>query len=407
MLPGSARRDPLAVDPGMGSVLAYLRPFSEDSDLLVVGSMTANGIQASSVATAIRRNIAKGDPQELTLVVHQLSLADGAPMAPGSGRDELANAQGVVLGYSQTRRLSARLALTAGMDVNYLNAARDVMTSQPKLRLQYQLDPDTELAVQYGTSRADGSDSLLERVGMLNAFPRITMRGYRLRLERLNHSEVSVDRKLSAISRIELAAFHDALRNAAVWGSGHPEDLRWMAGDFVPNPAVNGVILNAGDYQSSGLRAAYSQKVGNHFEARIAYAFGDALSANGPAGGSSQGDLQGYLRPTRSTSVAGRLSARIPITHTQLVTSYGWVQHGRVTVVDPYGHARLQLQPYLGLQIRQPLPTIAFFPAHIEALADFRNLLAQGYVPLAQSGEAPMLLSSVYRSFRGGFSVQF
>src|SRR5438105_1458492 len=65
MTPGSAHRDPLAEDPGLGSVLAYLRPISDDADWLVAGSMTANGIEGSSVATALRRNLLDGNPQEL------------------------------------------------------------------------------------------------------------------------------------------------------------------------------------------------------------------------------------------------------------------------------------------------------------------------------------------------------
>ena len=66
-----------------------------------------------------------------------------------------------------------------------------------------------------------------------------------------------------------------------------------------------------------------------------------------------------------------------------------------------------RLQPYLGIQIRQPLPNLAFLPAKIEALADFRNLLGQGYTQFSQSGEDTLVLTPVYRSFRGGFSVQF
>jgi hypothetical protein len=75
--------------------------------------------------------------------------------------------------------------------------------------------------------------------------------------------------------------------------------------------------------------------------------------------------------------------------------------------VDPYGEADLQLQPFFDVQIRQPLPALAFLPARIEAVADFRNLFAQGYSPLSQSGEMTVLLSSAYRSVRGGFSVEF
>jgi hypothetical protein len=173
------------------------------------------------------------------------------------------------------------------------------------------------------------------------------------------------------------------------------------------NPAVGGIFVNMGDYHSSGYRAAYVQRIGNHVETLVAYSVGDSLYTHGLVNHAPKGDLQGVLKPVRSASLAGGVSARIPIIRTQLTTSYEWVQRGRVTMVDPYGQADLQLQPFLDVQIRQPLPALAFLPAHIEAVAEFRNLLAQGYSPLTQSGEMTLLLSSAYKSVRGGFSVEF
>jgi hypothetical protein len=408
MVPGAARRDPLPGDPGLGSVMAYLRPLSDDSDLLIVGSMNANGVQASSVATALRKNLVRGDPQELSLVVHQLSLSDGVPMPLGNSQNPLAHAEGAVVSYTRTRRLSPGVTLTAGMEVNCLNAVRTVMTVQPNMKLEYQVNAGTVVAIQYGTGRPDSFDTLLERVGMLNTFPRVTLRDYHPRLEQLNHAEVSLHRRLSKASRVELAAYHDALHNAAVWGAGHVSGADWLAGDLLPYPAsMYGVILNAGDYQAAGFRAAYSQDLGKHIQAVVAYSLGDALTARGAANFGSVVGLQDLLRAALTASLAGKVSVLTPVTHTQLTTSYAWVPQGRVTFVDPYGQANLQLQPYLGIQIRQPLPTLAFFPARIEALADCRNLLAQGYVPVARPGEKGVLLSSAYRSFRGGFSVQF
>ncbi len=407
MTPGFVRRDPLSVDPGLGSVLAYLRPLSTDSDLLVAGSMAPTSGQATAVATVLRRNLLKGDPQELAVIVHQFSFADGVPLPPGETRDALARAQGVVLSYTQTRSLMPGVTVTAGMDVNYLNAARNVMTTQPHVKVEYLVNPSTLFAVQYGTDRADGSRTLLERVGALNAFPRVTQRDYRTTLEQLNHTEASLDRRIGKSSRWQLAAYYDSLRNAAVWGFGQPDSMRWLAGNFLPNPAVSGIVLNAGDYHSSGFRAVFTQRVGARLEALVAYATGDALAPYGPIAYGEYGDPQGLLRPLRSSFLAGKVTTRLPVTNTRIVSSYEWVQDGRVTTVDPYGQASLQLQPFLGVEIRQPLPTIAFLPARIEALADFQNLLAQGYVPVAQSGERPVLLSSSYRSFRGGFSVLF
>jgi hypothetical protein len=105
--------------------------------------------------------------------------------------------------------------------------------------------------------------------------------------------------------------------------------------------------------------------------------------------------------------LAGRVSARVPVTRTRVTTSYEWLQRGRVTVADPQGQVDMQLQPFLDVQVRQPLPALAFLPAHIEAIADFSNFLAQGYSPVTQPGESTLLLGSAYKSIRGGFSVEF
>jgi len=407
MMPGSGRRQALAGDSGLGSVLAYLRPLSADSDLLVAGSMAPSGLEATSLATAFRRNIEKSDPLELTLVVHQLSLADGLPLPSGDIRDSLAHAQGMVASYSQTRWISKAVAVTTAMEVDYLSAAQNVVVMRPRVKVAYRVNPDTVLAFHYGLARPEAGDSLLERVGTLSAFPRITLRGYQPRLEELNHAEVALDHQMTTGTRLEVAAFRDGMQNTAIRGSGHPEQVAWLAGNYLVNTAVDGVILNAGDYRSSGLRAAVSQKLGRNVEALVAYSMGDALMPRGLPDSVGPARLERMLRPARSDSITGKVTARIPASHTRLTTSYQWVQRGRVTVVDPYGQGMLQLQPFLGIEIRQPLPMFAFLPARIEALADFRNLLAQGYTPFAASGDQTLLLCPAYRSFRGGFSVMF
>ena len=220
VLPGSARHETLTDDRGMGSVLAYFRPLSEDADMLVAGSMTADGLQASSLATAFRRNMMKGDPQELSLTVHQLSFTDGVPLAGGDGRESLSHAQAFVVSYAHTRRLGDAVSVTAGFEVDYLTAATDAMTTRPHVDVEYRLSPASLVAFRYGSLRAGGGSSLIERIGELNAFPRITSRDFRPRLERLNHTELSYQRRIQKNTRLEVAAYRDSFENAAVWGFG-------------------------------------------------------------------------------------------------------------------------------------------------------------------------------------------
>ena len=407
MSPGSSGQDPLASDPGMGSIVAYLHHLSPDSDLLTVGSVAADGPLTSSVGTEYRKGLSSGDTAEISLVVHQLGYVSGVTTPVNGGQLSDYSARGLVASYTQTRCIYPHLTLIAGVDIDYLEAVRDVLIAQPRVKLAYRLSRSTDLALQVGRGPSNGAQTLLDRVSGLDSFPLLTLRGYRPELEQLDHSEISLNRRLKGSARFEFAAYHDGIKNVAVWGSAHPAAVSWLAGNYLLNPAVDGVFVNMGDYRSTGYRLAYAQRMGNNIEALVAYVVGDSLYAHGVVNHASEGDLQGALKPVRSPSLAGRVSARIPVTQTRLTTSYEWVQRGRVTMVDPQGQTDMQLQPFLDVQIRQPLPALAFLPAHIEAIADFRNFLAQGYSPVTQSGESTLLLGSAYKSIRGGFSVEF
>ena len=133
-------------------MLAYLRPLSDDADVLVAGSMTASGIEGSSLATAFRRNLLKGDPQQLALAVHQLSFADALPVPTREA--SLNQAQGVVLSYANTRRVSGSLTVTTGFEIDYLNSARDAMAARPRAEIEYHVSRSTDVAFRYGSARS-------------------------------------------------------------------------------------------------------------------------------------------------------------------------------------------------------------------------------------------------------------
>ena len=90
---------------------------------------------------------------------------------------------------------------------------------------------------------------------------------------------------------------------------------------------------------------------------------------------------------------------------TEFAASYKWVDGTVVSRQDLYGESSMAIDPNLSLSIRQPLPSF-LMAGHWEALADFRNMLAQGYVSL-EGQDGHMLVMPVERSFRGGVSFQF
>jgi hypothetical protein len=407
MLPGSAPHDPLAEDFGMASVFAYLQPLSADSDVLAASSFAPFGNGSVTLGTVLLRNQLQGEPQQFGLIFHQFGVGFGQNVPGGAPNGAFPQARGLTATYSETRLIAPKVTVTAGMDVNYLSAVDTVFDAQPHVSLEYQATPETVVSAEFGSARGDESNSMMERLSLLNVFPQITQRDGRLEMEQLNHSEVAVNHRMGRSARVQAAAYHDALRNAAVWGWGSAASGQTFAGNALPNPAGNGIVINGGNYQSAGFRAVFAQSFGSHVELLGAYSSGSALSARGFTAQNSHPYSQGELTPEQTSALIGKITADLPVLHTRFSTSYEWVPSDRVTLVDPAGQGNLQVQPYLGVQIRQPIPTPNSWPVHIDAVADFQNLLSQGYLPASQGGQKTVVMSPAYHYVRGGFSVQF
>jgi hypothetical protein len=55
--------------------------------------------------------------------------------------------------------------------------------------------------------------------------------------------------------------------------------------------------------------------------------------------------------------------------------------------------------------VHQPIPSL--FGWRVEASAEVRNLLAQGYLPLTMANGQQLLLVNTPRTFRGGLAFVF
>jgi hypothetical protein len=64
-------------------------------------------------------------------------------------------------------------------------------------------------------------------------------------------------------------------------------------------------------------------------------------------------------------------------------------------------------EPGLNVIIRQPLNMVSGATWRVEATAELRNLLAQGYLPLTGPGGEHILLVNTPRSVRGGLAFVF
>jgi hypothetical protein len=230
----------------------------------------------------------------------------------------------------------------------------------------------------------------------LDAFPALMWRAGRPVLQSGWHEEIAAERKVGAHGALQVAGFHDDNRHEAVFGRG----IDLPTADYFQDYFSNGFAYDGGSSNSWGARAAFREKLEGGTEFVAVYSFSGALT---PAQ-AADGVLREILRTAPRHSLAGGISTKLPHTGTKINAAYKWISGTALTRVDPFGESLYQLDPYLHVGIRQPLPKFAL--GRWEAVADCDNLLAQGYVSMA-TRDGHMVLVPTFRTFRGGLSLQF
>src|SRR5262249_10956447 len=119
----------------------------------------------------------------------------------------------------------------------------------------------------------------------------------------------------------------------------------------------------------------------------------------------SPDDLRSMIKAGRRHSATARVAATSRTTGTHMIASYQWTDHRWLSPGHLYSTAAIRPQPGLNIYVRQPIPSIGL-PCRMEATADLRNLLAQGYLPIDVAGQRLTLVQTP-RSFRGGLSFIF
>jgi hypothetical protein len=233
----------------------------------------------------------------------------------------------------------------------------------------------------------------------LNSFPVLMMRNGRPELEGGWHEEASLRYKISSQASVEVAAFHDQSKDTPVFGIGNAANS-----DFLQDPFSSAFVYDAGSTETSGIRLAYKQKFGENFDIAAVYAFAGAL-APGSEEFAAGALLRDSLNMRYRHSVGGRVSGRVRHSKTEFHAGYKWLSGPSLTHQDSYGEAFYDLDPYLSVGVRQPLPG-SLWSCRWEFMADVRNLLAQGYIPVTTQ-DGSVVLVSASRSFRGGLSFQF
>lgn len=375
------------------TAFSYDQPIGVEGRLLFAGQMSyGHELPAGGIATAWMPSGDSPNGSVTEVVIRQAWLGPGGLIFRGE-------------------KLSQRNTLTIG-DSAVLHYGADVLSAQiggstesirPVVAMTVMISPEWQanfiVASGTATNITSSGPSSDRAMTDLNSFPVLMLRNGRPELEGGWHEEMNLRYKVLPQATIEVAAFHDQSHDTPVFGSGSPANS-----DYLQDPFSSAFVYDAGPSESSGVRVAYKQKLGDNYDFAAVYAFAGAL-----APGSEDVAATSFLRDSLNTryrhSVGGRFSGHVRHSGTEFHAGYKWISGPALTHQDSYGEAFYDLDPYLSVGVRQPLPG-SLWNCRWEFTADVRNLLAQGYIPVTTQ-DGSVVLVSASRSFRGGLSFQF
>ncbi len=378
------------------TAVAYDQQLGGASRMILAGQVSYDGdAPAGGIATVWLPTGTLGAGPHTALVLREAKLGPIGPIFRGIRFD-----QGGAL------PLGDRTVLRYGGEYVLVGLGAAASSFRPRAELNVRLTDNWSTAFVFvslpsGPGPLEANDAqpggaLAAALNELDAFPALLWRRGRPVLQNGLHEEIAAERKIGTRGKLQIAGFHDDNRHVAVFGRG--SDL--PTADYFQDNFSTGFAYDGGSSGSWGTRVAFREKLDGDVELTAVYSFGGALTPSAD----TDDLLRDALRTAQRHSLGAGISAKVPRIGTKVQAGYKWVNGSTVSSVDSYGESLFQMDPYLHLIFRQPLPKFAL--GRWEAIADCNNLLAQGYVS-TNSRDGHVVLVPAFRTFRGGLSVQF
>lgn len=397
--------------PDLGTAFALATSLFGANQLSVsgnVGYTSHSGIPATGFRAGYSR---EGASPEVTVTMRQLYLPARAGTALITSQpDGMPALRTLSLTMADRLEIADGLTFDYGMSLDSVSFLDHLNYMSPYARLSYEAGPigvfevafssgapPTELFTHTGEAEAELSQGL----AALAVVPRVSLKGQRARVQRTQTFELGYQKKFGTRT-LSLSGYRDTIGNGALTISG-AEDL--FAGDILPDISSRSSVINFGNFERFGYAAGLMQAIGEHVEAGVGYGRTGVLTADGrdlDAAGGLQQVLHSGLRHWASV----RAAATLPVVGTQITTSYQWMNPGALMPAHLFLTQRSYAETGLNIQVRQPIPAFAGLPGRLEATAELRNMLAQGYLSIS-SAQRTAVLTQTPRAVRGGLSFIF
>jgi Carboxypeptidase regulatory-like domain len=410
--------DGVSTAADLGATFALATSLYGNSLLQFVGNFgygSATGAPTAAFRTSYSREIA-GDTPEISITMRQM-LMPGSMAAAISGPDSsaLPMMRNLSASIDDQYKVTDNVTLQYGITMDSVTFVGHLNYYSPYARLKYADENSSfEIAYSSGNPRpntgAESSpdsalqpDASLQRdIDALGVFPRISLLNERTEIQRADEYEIVYSRKVGSRT-YSGSVYSQYVTNA---GITMVAPAGFFAGNVLPDLFAGTSVFDVGNFQNNGYAGSVTQGLGSNVSATMIYSDNGALTADShELVSNNPDDLRSMIRAGRRHSITSRVSATVPHVGTRIISSYQWTGDNRAIMAgNLYAADSMQPLPGFNVYVRQPIPG---FGGHVEATADIRNMLAQGYLPMNAVGGQRILLVQNPRSVRGGLSFTF
>jgi len=372
-----------------------------------VGYASASGAPAAAIRTTFQRDIAGTSPA-VSVTMRQIYL----PFHNQTSDNTLPALRSIAVSFADKTELSDSLSVEYGAQIDMVSFLDRLHYFSPYARLNYALPRGTlDLTYTSGNARpelgldqSDQNADVQRDLTALSLIPRVTLANGRTRLQRGDDYEVGLTERFGS-REFRVAVYNESVSNNTLTVA-HP-DSGLFPGDLIPDLFSTSALFNTGRFESTGYTASVTQNLGDNYKVTATWGTMGVMARNSNALVSAADDLRQIMQSEQRPAVTLRASGTVHQTGTRFVASYQWADYSSALPGPQFLTQSTHPGPGLNFMVRQQIPSIPGVPWRIEASAEMRNLLAQGYLPVNMTGGRQLLLLNTPRSVRGGLAFVF
>ena len=414
----TALADAAANEADMGTQFAFATSLYNRSQVQVSGDLgyaSTTGQPAAAIRTTFSHEIAGDNMPSVSFTMRQMNAATrvGQSMMGGpTGEGPLPMLRTLSLSMNDKAQLSDAISIQYGTELDTISFLNRMQYFSPWAKVTY-ATPHGHLDMVFTSGNAqpglsqDGayrSDGLQGELTALSMMPRLTERDDQVKVQRGDDYEIGYS-AISGAMEYRISGYHQYVSNSTLTIAN--PDASLFSGDLLPSMFASSALFDEGTISNSGYTVSATRTLNQNYKITVAYGTLGVMTPEADMPIRDAESLREAMTAVSRGAATVRSEGLLKKTGTRYVASYQYADLKAAVPMANYSTQPDRAEPGLNIAIRQPIPFFMGMSGHVEATAEMRNMLAQGYLPLAMADGRQILIVNNPRVFRGGLAFIF